>query len=443
MKKTAFLKSIVFLLLFALCFRPVNRVLSQPLDRRSYQWVAGFYEEPRETLDAVYIGSSNVYAFWNPLIAWERYGIAVHSYASNDQPFSAMPYLIDEVRKTQPNALIIANLNSLHDTVIKETHMHYLVGNMPMSLNRLKLTKHLAEEAGYSFTESLEFYFPIIRFHERWSELKQADFEFEINGLKGAATYANHLQGIQNITDRYVTGMEPEEPAEDVRNTLERLLDYCDEEQVNILFVIVPRAEENVATANTFLYLKEYVEDRGYPVLDLLDKTEEIGLETARDYYNDTHTNLHGSIKFTRYLSEYLIGQYGFRDKRGEAAYASWDAGREAYSQYLDPQVLDFEYDGSGRDYTLAEPGALKARVLQDGISVSWDPVEGADGYAVYRKTDSGGWKRAAEMAETGYLDSNAAKGGTVTYRVVAFRIEESGEIRYGKFAYNGVSVKT
>ena len=443
MNKKFLLKSIVFVLLFALCLAPVNRVLSQPLDRRSYQWVAGFYEEPEDSLDAVYIGSSNVYAFWNPLLAWDSQGIAVYSYASNDQPFAAVPYLIDEVRKTQPDALIIVNVNSLHDTVIKETHMHYLVGNMPMSLNRLKLTKHLADEAGYSLSESMEFYFPIIRFHERWSELKEADFEFEINGLKGASIYANHLQGVKNITADYQVGIEPSVPEDAVLDTLNSLLDYCDAHSVNILFVTVPWAEENVETVNNFLYLNDLIESRGYPVLDLMDKLDEIGLETKKDYYNETHTNIHGSVKFTRYLSQYLVENYGFRDKRGEEAYSSWEEGRKAYAAYLDPQVLDIEYNGAVRDYTLAEPGSLRAKEQDSCVTVTWSAVEGAEGYCVYKKTGSGRWKRLAEVTETQFIDTQMRNDVTWMYRVVPLRYDETGEVCYGRFAYSGASIKS
>lgn len=443
MMKKNLLKAAAFILLFVMCFIPVSRIFSQPEDKRNYQWIAGFYEEPEDSLDAVYIGSSNCYAFWNPLLAWESHGITVYPYACNDQPFAATAHLITEVRKTQPDALIIVNLNSLWDMEINENNMHYLLDNIPLSVNKLMLTSHLCAEAGYSLSDSMEYYLPIVRYHERWSELEKTDFDFSFNGMKGASVYYSYLQSVEDITDLYHTGTVPVAPNSSVLMLLENLLDYCDENQVNILFVTVPRAEQTEDTPGILLYLNELIQSRGYPVLDMMDKLDEIGMETYRDYYNDHHTNIHGSIKFTRYLSDYLVETYGFQNKRGQERYSSWDEGRKKYSAYMDGYVLDLEYDGSVRDYGLAEPGALKARKQEKAVAVTWQSVEGADGYAVYKKTNSGRWKPLAEVAEPGLIDTEAAADATLIYRVIAFRYNESGEPCYGKFAYNGVSVKT
>lgn len=430
-------------MLFVLCFRPVARLFSQPEDRRNYQWVGGFYAEPEGSLDAVYIGSSNCYAFWNPLLAWESHGIAVYPYASNDQPFAVTAHLITEVRKTQPNALILVNLNSLRDTVINVNNMHYLLDNMPFSWNKLALTRHLCQEEGLSLGESMEFYLPIIRYHERWSELKQKDFDFTFNGLKGASNYSTHMQNSQDVTELYKFGTAPKTPEPAVVQMVDELLDYCDENQVNILFVTVPRAERDYDTVDEFLYLNQRIAERGYPVLDLMDKLQETGIEPAKDYYNDHHTNIHGSIKFTRYLADYLVANYGFGNKRGDARYESWEAGRKKYSGYMDGYVLDLEYDGSSRNYALEEPAALKAKKQEGTVVLTWQGVEGADGYAVYKKTGSGRWKRAGETMEAAWIDEAPAKESTITYRVVPMDTGDSGEIAYGKFAYKGISVKT
>ncbi len=443
MRKKEFLRAVAFAVLFILCFRPVSRLFSQPEDRRNYQWVGGFYEEPEASLDAVYIGSSNCYAFWNPLLAWESHGITVYPYATNDQPFAATSYLITEVRKTQPDALIIVNLNSLRDTVINVNNMHYLLDNMPFSLNKLRLTQYLCEEEGLSLGNSMEFYLPIIRYHERWSKLKQKDFDFTFNGLKGASNYATHMQNIQDVTALYKFGAAPKEPEPEVVQMVDDLLDYCDENRVKILFVTVPRAEREQDTVDEFLYLNRRIESRGYPVLDMMDKLQQTGIEPARDYYNDHHTNVHGSIKFTRYLADYLVANYGFQNKRGDARYESWDAGREKYSGYMDGYVLDLEYNGSPRDYSLTEPASLKAKKQEGAVVLTWQSVEGAAGYAVYKKTGSGRWKWAGETAAATWTDAAPAKESTITYRVVPMGFSEDGSVVYGKFAYKGISVKT
>ena len=52
----------------------------------------------------------------------------------------------------------------------------------------------------------------------------------------------------------------------------------------------------------------------------------------------------------------------------------------------------------------------------QSGIKISWNPVSGASGYAVYRKTAGGSWSTIATTTETGYTDKSGMTNGAVYY---------------------------
>ena len=108
------LKTIIFILIFTVTLTTITGVLVT-VDSLGYQNIASFYEEPEGLLDAVYIGSSNCFVFWNSLLAWEEYGISVFPYACNSNLFYSTEYLIKEAKKTQPDALFIVNINSLTD----------------------------------------------------------------------------------------------------------------------------------------------------------------------------------------------------------------------------------------------------------------------------------------------------------------------------------------
>ena len=125
-----FIKAVAFVLAFLVLFGAVSGVLVCPNDYRNYQWVGAFYENEKNSLDAVYLGSSTVYAFWSPAIAWEQNGIAVWNYTSPRQPLVAAKYIIEDCRKTQKDALYIVNLNRVAMKYDK-TAMHYLLDYMP------------------------------------------------------------------------------------------------------------------------------------------------------------------------------------------------------------------------------------------------------------------------------------------------------------------------
>ena len=156
-----FIKAAAFVLAFLVLFGAVSGVLVCPNDYRNYQWVGAFYENEKNSLDAVYIGSSTVYAFWSPAIAWEQNGIAVWNYTSPRQPLVAAKYIIEDCRKTQKDALYIVNLNRVAMKYDK-TAMHYLLDYMPFSINKLLLTEKLCKTAGIEGEDKVQYFFCLL-----------------------------------------------------------------------------------------------------------------------------------------------------------------------------------------------------------------------------------------------------------------------------------------
>lgn len=333
------LKIVVFALLFVLLYLAVTNVMTAPGDVRNYQWIAGFYEEPADSLDVVYIGSSNVYAFWTAPLAWERYGIAVWPYSCNGGPFEAVQYIMKDVVKTQPDALFVVTIHPSDN--ISVPVIHYLTDYVPMSINRLELINMLSDAAGFSLEERLEFYFPLIRYHSRWNELTQENFDHTLNGVKGASTYASFLNGATDVSGEILVDTRGS-LSDLMQGALDDLLDYCDENQVNVLFVTTPQylktaKQEQVNT------MVDVISGRGYPVLDMLRRMDEIGLDPTVDYYNAGHANIHGALKVTDYLARYLVENYDFADKRGMPGYESWDASYDKYMEIISPHLTDEE----------------------------------------------------------------------------------------------------
>lgn len=85
---------------------------------------------------------------------------------------------------------------------------------------------------------------------------------------------------------------------------------------------------------------------------------------------------------------------------------------------------------------TLAKPVLKGAEPTVDGISFSWDGVEGAVGYQIWRFTSTDGWGSIGEIgaSETEYVDTGLVSGTTYTYTVKAFN-------NYGISLYDAIGV--
>ncbi|MBQ8504479.1 MAG: hypothetical protein IJ491_09440 [Clostridia bacterium] len=335
-------KGIAFVLIFAVSFFGVQGVLAGDADTRDYKRINGFFEEKEGSLDAVFLGSSATYSFWSAPMAWAEYGISVYPFSNSAQPLFAAEFMIEDARKTQPDALFIINITHLLRQY--DTYLHKLLNNYPLTLNKLRMTDYLCDVAGISFSQRMEYYLPIIRYHDRWNELSLGDFYEPEDEYKTGNSYNSFLTGKADVDELNTNFSSYEELGQENEQSFIRLMDYCERENVKVLFVVVPQGadDERAGKQNTMIKM---LEERNFDVLDLRRHIEEIGLDGKTDYYNARHTNLHGSIKFTDYLSRYLIENYGFEDKRGNDTYSDWDEASEKYYSLISGYITQEDSD--------------------------------------------------------------------------------------------------
>lgn len=74
-------------------------------------------------------------------------------------------------------------------------------------------------------------------------------------------------------------------------------------------------------------------------------------------------------------------------------------------------------------------------------LKVTWNKIENAQGYLVYRKINSGSWKRVKTTSSTYYEDKNVKVGYTYTYTVKAYR-KVDGKNIYSSYDKKGKSGK-
>lgn len=74
--------------------------------------------------------------------------------------------------------------------------------------------------------------------------------------------------------------------------------------------------------------------------------------------------------------------------------------------------------------YYIEDPLLKSVKTTKSGVSVKWTEVKGAEGYIVYRKTDSGSYKKikvVSDESKVSYTDKSARKGAKCYYKVKAF----------------------
>lgn len=331
-KKHNWLRFSVFIVIAVLLLDIAGRFISIFAVNGLLYWrTADFYREPKDSMDAVVVGSSSTYSYWVPTTAWKEYGVTMYSYSTAQQPLAATRFVIDECRKTQPDAVYVINLNMALVEEMSPARIHFLSDVMPPSPNRHQMIQYLCDIGNYTTISSqLEYYFPIIAMHSRW---KRCTSPFELHngrGCKGSSVDNNFINGLEDVTESLVF-TEAVSPAPDsVMYEVDLLLEHLEQDSIKAAFFLSP-GTINQDSLEQINYIIDYIRDHGYTVYNGLEDYEDTYLNPETDYFDFAHANVYGGIKFTKWLGQLIIDEFGFTDKRGDPAYASWD---EAVNKY-------------------------------------------------------------------------------------------------------------
>lgn len=195
--------------------------------------------------------------------------------------------------------------------------------------------------------------------------------------------------------------------------------------------------------------LCDMVKEQGFNVVNLQGNLEEVGLDMTTDYYDNKHTNIHGSLKYTHYLGKYLSENYDFEDKRENPDYESWNVAYDKYLDIISPYVLDFELNHEKRDASLLAPKLLECTASNQDLQLKWEKTEGAESYLIYCRTSVGesdeytAWNCIGEVGkeDTFYVAQDLDANVTYNYTVVPIR-KENETTYFGKYNMNGISGK-
>lgn len=341
-QKRSLIRCIVFLIILVCIVGYLMCVFSYPETSGSAHIFNTFYNEEENSLDGVYLGASSSYRFWIAPMAYKQHGYALTSLATAGQTLTLSRYLMEEVEKTQNPKLYVIELRSTYKTASSMTDalIRRVTDNMKPSLTRRKAIDYSLEYASHGendVTDPLDYYFPIIKYHERWDgELTKEDImltELE-NPCKGfILTKHAFIQNSQSAASftREIVPLDPH-----TEQVLTELLDYCDSIDAEVLFVLSPYSatEKMVVKLNAAAAL---VESRGYPVLNFNSRemVDEVGINYNTDFYDNRHTNSMGAEKYTTWLASYIAENYDLEDHRGQAGYESWEESFQNYDDYV------------------------------------------------------------------------------------------------------------
>ena len=316
------IKASIFIIIFCVLFNLIMRIL----------WIlptpiSEFYKERNDTMDIMYIGSSNVYMHFNSTLAYDKYGFTTGIFALGAIPFMTSKYMIEETLKYQNPKLFIIDLSTVatdSKIVFTENNVRNVTNSFKKSNNRINLLNEMQnklKENKIKTDEKYTFYYPFLLYHNSWKSLNQEKFTKSNNYFKG---YYLSNEQIKNIS---YSDLKWDNDVEELQKYNSKVLidtlNYLKEKNLNVIFT-VPIRNYDLHDKRKINRAIEIIESYGYDVINFNNiETKIVNFKT--DLFNWGHLNVYGATKFTLYFSKYLKENYDLPDHRNDKKYLSWN----------------------------------------------------------------------------------------------------------------------
>lgn len=303
--------------------------------------IAEYYGEEKNH-DVIFIGDCEVYENFSPKVLWEDFGINSYIRGSAQQLIWQSYYLLeDTLRYEKPDVVIFNVLAMQYDKPQREAYNRMTLDGMRWSVSKVK-----SIQASMTDKEQfLDYVFPILRYHSRWSELSSEDIEymFKSENISHNGYYMRvDVKPVDTVPEGRV--LADYQFGSQAYLYLDKITQLCKENDVELLLVKAP-------SLYPYWYdeweeqMDAYAAENGLRYINFLELIDETGVDFSQDTYDGgLHLNLSGAEKITAYLGRYLSEEMGLDDRRSDGELtAQWEQKIAAYEAERDRQYEEYE----------------------------------------------------------------------------------------------------
>ncbi|MCM1045230.1 MAG: DUF1574 domain-containing protein [Candidatus Gastranaerophilales bacterium] len=302
--------------------------------------IAEYYEEKKD-FDVIFIGDCEVYENFSPAVLWEQYGINSYIRGSAQQYIWQSYYLLEDTLRYETPDVVIFNVLALqYDEAQREAYNRMTLEGMEWSLPKVKaILASMGPEENF-----LDYVFPILRYHTRWSELGQSDVKylFDTEQVSHNGYYMRvDVKPAENVPEGRILG--DYSFGENVWKYLDKMTALCEENGIRLILIkapsLYPYWYEEWETQ-----VEDYAAEHDLLYINFLELTEETGIDYSLDTYDaGLHMNLSGAEKLSAYLGRLLAEEMGLHDRRGEEVLCEiWERKITAYEEEKQEQYREY-----------------------------------------------------------------------------------------------------
>ena len=306
----------------------------------NYHTYRSFYEEPRDTIETVFVGASMTLFGFSPMEMYAQNGICAYNLASSSQPIVMSYYWVKEAHRLQSGTMdtVVLDVSMLRRKSTQEDYRRALDG--------MARDSPVKQEAIQALTngpiEALSYQYPLFGYHDRWSSVNYTDF------IKYGTELEDYARGyfmeFSKIFDQYDAQSIPipaqiinpdAQPSNFEKESLfyfNKLAEFCRDNNIKLVLCKTPSPSN--WSSGDHNGVQELADAYGLDFLDLEIEPalSELNYCVPLDSKDlDKHLNYYGAAKLSSWMGNYLAQNCGNRDVRGDEKYAFMDRQLDNY----------------------------------------------------------------------------------------------------------------
>ncbi|MEE0966379.1 MAG: SGNH/GDSL hydrolase family protein [Bacilli bacterium] len=308
--------------------------------------IESYYDEEVKDHDVLFVGDCEVYENFSPITLWQEYGITSYIRGSAQQLIWQSYYLLeDTLRYEKPDVVVFNVLSMKYDKPQNEAYNRMSIDGMEWSKSKWDniLASMMEDES------IIDYIFPLLRYHTRWSELTEDDFQyaFSTKPKQFHNGFIMRADVLPVTTIPEANKLANYEFGENSYKYLDMMTKLCKENDIELVLIKAP-------SLYPYWYdewdqqMVEYADENDLYYINFLDYIDEIGLDFSTDTYDaGLHLNLSGAEKLSQYFGKLLQDKYKIEDKRNdEDCQKIWDEKVDFYEEMKLQQLSELEKYG-------------------------------------------------------------------------------------------------
>lgn len=265
----------------------------------------GTYKElPENSVDILFLGSSNIMSGIDPVQLWDETGLRSYNYCSRAQTFAfSYAYLQDALKTQSPRCVVLdaySVLSYKECNGLTDTDFNFAVNmdNLSMASKMELLKKYVEKE------EQLLYLFPLLKNHNYYRTWENT--EDETDEIFLGFCFVDAVESFAPPV--YSDAVRPMDETD--RIYLEKIIDLCRQENIDLFVIKTPVAcsDDRHSVLND---VWQMCRDQGVDYYDMTGNAQDWGFDYSSDMMDETHVNENGAWKVTSHLGKLLADKYG------------------------------------------------------------------------------------------------------------------------------------